>query len=125
MSDLAKLFSANLAEAMVRGGLTQRELAEASGMAQPAVNRYLMGRTEPGLEAVQKLAAALNCGPWELLKPPGAVATPTRDSLLGALVRRLPSLNEAELHDLTLHLDATEERRILAGQSKKLGGKLG
>lgn len=41
-------------------GLTQRELGEKAGIAEPTIRRYELGKLNPKFETVQKIAKALN-----------------------------------------------------------------
>lgn len=50
-----------LAELRNSKGLSQRELAELSGIQQPAISRIESGRASPHLSTLCKLAEALGC----------------------------------------------------------------
>jgi len=52
-------FPERLAAARKRRGLTQKSLAEASGMSHIQVHRYEGGNAQPTLEAIKRLAVAL------------------------------------------------------------------
>lgn len=43
-------------------GLTQKELGERAGIAEPTIRRYELGKLNPKLETVKKIAAALDAG---------------------------------------------------------------
>ncbi|WP_197441350.1 helix-turn-helix domain-containing protein [Thalassoglobus neptunius] len=45
---------------LARQGISQAELARRMGIAPPVVNKYLMGKTCPGLDVVEKFLVALN-----------------------------------------------------------------
>ena len=47
-----------LREARERAGLTQKQLAERSGIAQSTISAYESGAREPGVEALRKLLDA-------------------------------------------------------------------
>ena len=47
-----------LREARERAGLTQKQLADRSGIAQSTISAYEAGKREPGLEALRKLLNA-------------------------------------------------------------------
>jgi transcriptional regulator with XRE-family HTH domain len=51
-------------------GLTQVDLAERLGMSQPAYAQIEMGRFEPGINQVYRVAAALESTPHDLLPVP-------------------------------------------------------
>lgn len=93
MSNLSELFIENVKRRMGSLEMTQADLAEAAGMAQPAINRYLTGKTEPGFDAICRLAAAMKCQPWQLLKPSDAKESP----LIAAIVTALPALDDEKL----------------------------
>lgn len=50
---------------MEQQGVTQQELAERCGWAQPLANAYLTGNKEPGISNLAKMAKALGCA-WRL-----------------------------------------------------------
>lgn len=50
-----------LKAARLRAGLTQSQLAAATGCAQKDISRWESGVVEPGVLTARKLAAALNC----------------------------------------------------------------
>lgn len=47
-------------EARKARGMTQRELGERSGIAEPTIRKYESGRLNPKIETLQKLAEALD-----------------------------------------------------------------
>lgn len=49
-------------------GMTQKELGEKAGIAEPTIRRYELGKLNPKLETVKKIACALNVS-WEDLYP--------------------------------------------------------
>ena len=53
-------------EARKRAGMTQEELAEASGVAVITIRQYETYRREPRLAMIEKIAAALNVHPAQL-----------------------------------------------------------
>ncbi|MGN0708123.1 MAG: helix-turn-helix domain-containing protein [Faecalibacterium sp.] len=53
-------------------GLTQKELGERSGIAEPTIRRYELGKLNPKIETLMKIASALGVTVWEL----GAVDSP-------------------------------------------------
>jgi len=44
-------------------GISQRELAEKSGIRQPTISRLLRNKHSPTLDTVQQIAKALGCVP--------------------------------------------------------------
>lgn len=51
----------NIRKIRIERGLTQKELGEKCGIADSAIRRYELGRANPKLETLEKLANALNC----------------------------------------------------------------
>lgn len=68
---LREHFAARLAEARLRAGISQRELARRAGWDQVAggvrINRYELAKSEPDLAALEKLAKQLHVPPAYLL----------------------------------------------------------
>lgn len=54
-------FGRRLRKIMVRKGLTQCELSNMTGIPQPMLSKYLVGKSAPGFYNVDKIAKALNC----------------------------------------------------------------
>ena len=54
-------FGRSLYAVMFRKGMTQDQLAEKTGIAQPSLSRYMSGKVMPSFYIVDKLAKALNC----------------------------------------------------------------
>jgi len=51
----------------IRRALTQRELAERAGLSTNALNRLELGKAEPHMSTLRKLAQALDVDPTELI----------------------------------------------------------
>ena len=49
-----------------KAGLTQKQLGEAAGIAEPTIRRYELGRLNPKIETLENLARALGCSALEL-----------------------------------------------------------
>lgn len=60
-------FSVNLMEMLEEAKMTQRELADASGLSEAAVSNYIRGRQMPGVRAIVNIADALGCSTDELI----------------------------------------------------------
>ena len=60
-------FSKNLRYLMDRDYMTQDELAEATGISQGTISKYLSGRLKPGIKALINISYALNCNLNELI----------------------------------------------------------
>ena len=50
-------------------GFTQRELAERAGTATGTIQQYELGKRQPRLEQLRRIAIALNTGVSELVEP--------------------------------------------------------
>lgn len=50
-------------------GLTQKELGEKAGIAEPTIRRYELGKLNPKIETVKKIADALGVEAWTLVDP--------------------------------------------------------
>lgn len=50
-------------------GITQRELAEKLGVAQPTITQYETGARKPDIVTLKKLAKILGCTTDQLLEP--------------------------------------------------------
>ncbi len=57
--DVLEVFARNLRAAREAAGMTQEQLALASGLDMANVSRYETGRREPGVRVIVRLAAAL------------------------------------------------------------------
>lgn len=56
-----KEFSSNLSSMLFEANMSQKELAEASGLSEAAVSQYLTGQRTPDLRAINNIAYALDC----------------------------------------------------------------
>ncbi len=61
-----KPFAERLLWARSKAGMTQKELAEASGISAPQITRYESGRSQPRLGAVLRLARVLEIDAYDL-----------------------------------------------------------
>lgn len=57
--------------------LTQKQLGELSGIAEPTIRRYELGKLNPKYETLQRIAAALGIPVWQLI--PATNQEPDRD----------------------------------------------
>jgi transcriptional regulator with XRE-family HTH domain len=60
-------FGVNLEEYLKAAKMSQRDLADASGLSEAAVSNYIRGRKMPGVRALINMAEALNCSVDELV----------------------------------------------------------
>ena len=61
------MFSDNLTYLLAKADMTQRELADACGMSESTVSKYVNGHQMPNGIAITKLANALDCSVSELI----------------------------------------------------------
>lgn len=61
-------FTANLRKARERAGLTQEQVALASGTPQAHYSRIETGKRDPGIRTLMRIAAALKTTPADLLR---------------------------------------------------------
>ncbi|HSS42327.1 MAG TPA: helix-turn-helix transcriptional regulator [Solirubrobacterales bacterium] len=66
MGDLGR----NLRAARERLGLTQEQVSERSGVQAGEVSRIERGKRDPKVSTLEKLAAAVEAEPGDLLRPP-------------------------------------------------------
>jgi transcriptional regulator with XRE-family HTH domain len=61
-----------LKKAIESGQITKEEIKKSAGFSGSQLNRYIEGESEPGIDAVDRIADALKVKPWDLIKPPEA-----------------------------------------------------
>lgn len=64
---MAKTIGERIRELRNDRGMTQKELGERAGIAEPTIRRYELGKLNPKFETVQKIAKALGVFYFELL----------------------------------------------------------
>jgi transcriptional regulator with XRE-family HTH domain len=67
--DMRKLVGRNVRAVRQAKGMTQEQLAEASGFSQQYISDLERGRRNPTVVSLYELALALNSTPIELLQP--------------------------------------------------------
>jgi transcriptional regulator with XRE-family HTH domain len=67
--DMRKLVGRNVRAVRQARGMTQEQLAEASGFSQQYISDLERGRRNPTVVSLYELALALNSTPIELLQP--------------------------------------------------------
>lgn len=105
---MGQTIGARIREARKIKGLTQKELGEKAGIAEPTIRRYELGKLNPKMETIQKIAAALGVS-WLDLMPREALNANTIEDfakdngeLAQELVQQLPKETERlmqQLHD--------------------------
>lgn len=61
------LFGRNLTQMIYSYGMTQKELADATGLSTASINAYINGRKMPGVKALINISYVLNCTIDELV----------------------------------------------------------
>ena len=69
MSDLEwmKMFGENLKDIMKEVGITQRELADETGLTEACISYYVNGQRMPSVKAIINIGYALNCSEDDLI----------------------------------------------------------
>lgn len=73
-------FNLNLRSAREKKGLSQKEVAEAVGVAKSTYSLYESGNREPNVQTIKKIASVLNTSADELL----GINTPSHTPVLAA-----------------------------------------
>ena len=95
--ELKQLFGSCLRQARRSRGLTQAQLAEATGLSLEMVGRLERGLTAPSFDTITALLAALQIAPAELFgSEPTGIAGP-RSELLTRIGALLSASSDAEL----------------------------
>lgn len=61
------IFGDNLASLLADKGMTQRDLADETGLSESTISKYIRKQTLPGIKALINIAYALDCSFDELL----------------------------------------------------------
>lgn len=91
MKDWKERFRQRMAVLKERDGLTQQELATKIGRSQTLISKWLLGEREPGIEDLEKIAAALGVTTEWLMHGIGAP-----DPVTNEILERLAQMSEAE-----------------------------
>ncbi|WP_428631124.1 helix-turn-helix domain-containing protein [Sphingopyxis sp.] len=67
--DVVRLFGENVRKERLARDLTQQDLAAKLGMERSYLSELERGRRNPTVQALGRLADALELEPWELLRP--------------------------------------------------------
>jgi transcriptional regulator with XRE-family HTH domain len=67
-ASLRTILGANVRKAREDLGWSQERLAEAAGLTQVFISHIETSKTAASVDSLQKLAAALSCEPYELLR---------------------------------------------------------
>ncbi len=68
--DWRVIFSRVLKARMFERRMNQQDLADAIGLSQSTVNKYINGKATPSVFTIRKLAKALRCSPLDLTEFP-------------------------------------------------------
>ena len=60
------LIGDNIRQARLAAGLTQKQLGEKAGIAEPTIRRYELGKLNPKLSTLQKIATALGVSVYSI-----------------------------------------------------------
>lgn len=60
------IFGVNLMDMLEEAKMTQRDLADATGLSEASICKYIQGHQMPGVRALVNIANALNCSIDEL-----------------------------------------------------------
>lgn len=101
MANSSELLKYMIRERAKAVGLSIKDVAKKSKMSPPQLSRYLTTDKVPSLSVIDRLAAALDCQPWELIKPEGAKPTPEpkqagNAELLAAVAKLQARVDELE-----------------------------
>lgn len=66
-SEWLEIFGDNLREMLNEAGITQRELADATGLSEATISYYIHKTKMPGVKALVNIANVLNCSLDELM----------------------------------------------------------
>lgn len=97
----------NIKTARKKLKITQKELATRLGIAEITIRKYENGDREPNLETIEKLAAALEVTPYELLGGASPTAT-SEDKHITSINKNLTLLTQSSdptIKELNLNLD--------------------
>lgn len=90
-------FGRRLASLLERSRLSQRDLANMTGLTEAAVSRYISGAREPRAVTVAKIAKVLDVTPQELL---GTVTNDEVDGAVRLIARNASALSEEQRAEL-------------------------
>ena len=120
MNKFHKVFCDNVERIRKEKGLSQKELADRTGIGQTRLSRIENGKVEPGLITLDTLAKGLEVSATELL-----IDTDEKDKSLLNLLIQLQSVSETDQKLISLLLESfLEKTRLEKLQNKKLNSRL-
>lgn len=126
MSEALKLLAKRL-EAATRERGAKAAFCRATGMSASQVDGYIAGRNQPNLAVLERIAQHFGIAPWELIRPPGAEATPApapmADQAAIALIRELAAtLTPARIRLLKASAALNNAEVVRAARNLELQG---
>lgn len=94
---MEELFARRLSALLRQRGLTQKELAQRTGLTPAAISRYLSGARKPRAIIVAKIAEVLDVDPSDLL---GSRVEQEIDGAVQLIARNANSLSEEQRGEL-------------------------
>lgn len=66
-SEWLDIFGDNLVDMLTEAGMSQRDLADETGLSEATISYYINKRKMPGIKAIVNIAYALNCSIDDLI----------------------------------------------------------
>lgn len=98
----------NLAAAIRKSGLTQRQIAARLGVQQATISNWIRGERTPNVESIQKLARVLGMSIHEMLGDQAIILERDIERKLIAIIRNLSEEDERHLLRIAESLAAYE-----------------
>lgn len=90
---MAELFASRLSALLAQNGLSQKDLAQRTGLTPAAISRYLSGDRTPRAIVIAKIAKALDVQPVDLT---GTSAEQDVDKAVQLIARNANTLSEEQ-----------------------------
>lgn len=114
-TNILKTFEKNLSELMTRKKVSQTDLANKLGISSANIHRYLSGKVEPKITAIDKIARAMDIEAHELLLPNQPKETPTITTLSKLIEKQSKLLDgNEELLELWNKLNEQHKEVLIA-----------
>lgn len=105
MAHPREIIARNLLAHFARSGLTQKQLAERTGLTQPAVSSYLTGKMTPGPAKLMAFATALGVSVQEIVGEAGA-------EQVSATLSRIAQAEDEEIIEAAIAANRARIRKI-------------
>jgi transcriptional regulator with XRE-family HTH domain len=126
MSDTAELIATKVNKLIDDGIFSKAHICREAGFSKSQLDGYLKGNTIPTVDAVDRLAKAVEQKPWELIRPPEPGLQEVPIPGLAELVQALKNLDQgkAAQHVLTFMeiIDPALRERFLKSQERAKKG---